>query len=294
MILGVVFFLLFLVTFIYLIRLKKDISQMNQMLQTIEKTDTNMRITTTTYDSDVVALSTDMNKVLDKQKQIVLDAKRSSRELKQGISNISHDLRTPLTSALGYVQMLKTGKLTDEQQQNYLKIIEERLHSLTDLMKELFDYTKIVEGKIDVQLQSVNVSNLLTEEISARYIEFTNQQFEMEIDLSDQPLIVTADGYLLKRAIGNLLQNVLIHGQEIFILKVDATQKEILLSNKAENIQSIQVERLFERFYTVDTSRTSKKTGLGLPITKELIQQMNGEISAFIEEEYLTFKIKFK
>ena len=262
---------------------------MNRTVRTIIKSDTNMRATTETFDKNISELCDTINDILDKQKKIMAAGEKSNREFRQAITNISHDLRTPLTSAIGYVQMLKSGNTPDGKMQEYLNIVEYRLKSLSNLMNGLFEYTQIVEGKMSRNIEKVNVCNILRDTISAYYEDFSAKNFAVEVDIPDTPVYVLCDAGSLKRVAQNLIQNVLAHGVERFKLTAEAQNNTVSVTfqNKVSDIGALDVERLFERFYTADLSRSGSSTGLGLAITKELIQNMGGEISAFIEKDTL-------
>ena len=107
--------------------LKRDIRQLNHTLRIIEKSDTNMQATTQTFDKNIIELCNTINDILEKQKKIIAASEKSNREFRQAITNISHDLRTPLTSAIGYIQMIKSGGMPDDKKREYLDIIEHRL-----------------------------------------------------------------------------------------------------------------------------------------------------------------------
>lgn len=280
---------------VYIIRLKRDIASLKRMLQTIKNSDTNMQLTTTTFDKNICQLAIEVNQVIEKQQKLMIETERSNREFRQGISNVSHDLRTPLTSAAGYIQMIIAGKVDEDKKQEYLHIVENRLHSLTTLMKELFEYTQIIEGQLTVNIEKVNICNLLRDKLSVFYEEFTKKGFEIKIDIPDTPIYVMGDGHLLQRACQNVIQNALNHGQKSFELKVSDEKPEnkavITFANEVSE-EDIQVERLFERFYTSDASRTSRNTGLGLSIVKELVEHMGGSIVAEQKKEVLIFKIE--
>jgi len=277
---------------IYLVRVKRDISAMNEKLEIIQENETNLRLTSSTFDKDVARLAVLVNATLDKERQLIILSERANREFKQGITNISHDLRTPLTSSLGYIQMMKTGNLAPEKEQKYIQIIESRLSDLSGLMNELFDYTQIMEGKIQPVLEKVNISNLLAETAFSYYEEFTQADFQVEMDISETPVVATLDPHLLQRVFQNLIKNVLSHGSQYFSVKLLADERTVVFSNKIDKPNELDVERLFERFYTSDASRTSKRTGLGLAITKELIGQMNGEIWAELQGDLLSMYLR--
>jgi len=276
--------------------LKRDVRMLNHILQKIEKSDTNMRATTETFDKDISELCNSVNDILDKQKQIVIASEKSNREFRQAITNISHDLRTPLTSAIGYVQMLKSGNTTDVQKLEYLGIIETRLKSLSNLMNELFEYTQIIEGKITQNVEKINICNVLRDTISAYYNDFITKNFNVEINIPDAPVYVLCDANSLKRISQNLIQNVLVHGVEYFNMTVDIKNDGVcvIFKNKVLNISELDTDRLFDRFYTADLSRNGSSTGLGLAIAKELIFNIGGAINAYTENDILNICVILK
>lgn len=279
------------IAFIFL--LKRDISILSQSLNIIKKCDSNSKLTTETFDKNICELCDSINDMLEKQKQSSIASETSNREFRQAITNISHDLRTPITSAIGYIQMMKTDKISQEKKIEYLNIIEYRLKSLSGLMNELFEYTQIVEGKTSNYIEKVNICNMLRDIISSFYDEFIEKKFTVEIKIPELPVYVFCDVDLFKRVIQNLIQNVLVHGNEHFELVVDSKNNTIIFKNKVSNIREIDVACLFHRFYTADMSRSGKTTGLGLAISKQLVENMSGNISANLEEDMLCIYLKF-
>jgi len=273
--------------------LKNDIRRIKRSLEKIKEMDTNMRLTTATFDSDVMALADEMNKVMDKQRALQIENDRVGREFRQGITNISHDLRTPLTSASGYVDLIKSGLISEEKSTEYLDVIHHRLKSLTALMNQLFDYMQLIEGKNEMNFEAVDVCHLISEELALFYDPLTTGGFQVTVDLPEAGVQLIADETQLKRVINNLISNVIKHGTDFFSVKV--TQDGLIqFSNRVNEVEKLDVTRLFERFYTADTARHDEKTGLGLAIVKGLIEQMDGQIKADLKEEILTIEIKLK
>ena len=269
-----------------LILLKRDIRRLNQNLRIIEKSDTNTQATTETFDKDISELCIIINDILTKQKKIMAASEKSNREFRQAITNISHDLRTPLTSAIGYIQMIKSEETPDSKKQEYLDIIEQRLKSLSKLMNDLFEYTQIAEGKITQNIEKINICNLLRDIISEYYGDFMAKNFTVEIDIPDSPIYILCDVSLLKRIVQNLIQNAVKHGTEYF--KLTVADNTVIFKNKVLNIEQIDADRLFERFYTANLSRSGNTTGLGLAIVKEIAQNIGSGINASLEGDMLS------
>ena len=275
-----------------LVMFKRDIRRLNTDLRKIARTDTNMRASTETFDKDISELCSAVNDILEKQKKIMTLGAKSSREFRQAVTNISHDLRTPLTSAIGYIQMIKSDKTPETKKLEYLDVIEQRLKSLSELMNGLFEYTQIAEGKTAQNIEKINICNMLRDILSDYYADFTDKNFTVEIDIPENPVYILYDAGLFKRTVQNLLQNVLLHGIEYFKLTVEGSN--IIYQNKISNPEIIEADRLFERFYTADLSRSGSRTGLGLAIVKEIVQNMGGEVHAFTENDMLNICVCLK
>ncbi len=281
--------LIFCITLIVL--LKKDIGNINKELNIIKEITTNKKLITKTFDKDICNLVITINEFLEIQRETILNNEKASREFKQAITNISHDLRTPLTSTIGYIQLLKSQNLSDIKKEEYYFIIENKLKYLSNLMNNLFEYTQIIEGKNKIKMEKINICNVLRDIISLNYDSFVSKGFDVKINIPDKPIYYLCDLYSIKRVVQNLIQNVIIHGIEYFELNVE--NNSITFKNKVSDINSINVEKLFNRFYTANLSRNVKTTGLGLAISKELIINMNGKIKAFIQNDILCIYIEF-
>ena len=282
--------LLLLGVLIKLILLKNDIRQLGNKLSDIVHTDTNARLTTNTTDRDMLQLVQSVNITLAKRRADHMDAQRTEAELKRAITNISHDLRTPLTSARGYLQMLESPELDPETRAHYLTIIRERLHALSPLMDSLFEFARVVEGDLTLDLQKVNVSNALYDALSASYVELESRGFRVELDIPEEPVTWICDPEALRRILENLLKNAATHGRSK--LHVRLNQDGLTIANKVNAQNELDPARLFDRFYTADASRSNKSTGLGLAIVKELVERMNGKISASREDELLIMQLE--
>jgi len=291
----------FAVTLIQLIRLKMDLAQMAKRLGTVQKMETNLRITTQTFEKNITNLANGLNQILERQQKIVMRAQRTqkivmraqrtNREFRQGIANVSHDLRTPLTSAMGYLQMLKSGNISDEKKLEYVSIIEGRLESLTVMMQEMFDYTKIAEGKIPLNVERVEVWENVRDAVVNFYGELAQGGFQVQLDIPETPFYYYCDRASLGRVLQNLLKNVIVHGTRT--LEIQASGTELRLKNHVKNGEALELDRLFDRFYTTEASRTSQRSGLGLAIVKELLGQMNSTITASLAGDQLEFCIRF-
>ncbi|MCL2367707.1 MAG: HAMP domain-containing histidine kinase, partial [Oscillospiraceae bacterium] len=217
------------------------------------------------------------------------EAQRTEAELKRAITNISHDLRTPLTAARGYLQMLESPDIDAETRSRYLEVIRGRLDNLTVLMSDLFEFARIIEGNTTFDIQQVNIGNALRDALSEAYGELERKGFTMVVDIPNAPNTCLCDPDALRRVLQNLLKNVCIHGKEY--LRIRLAEGKIEISNKADGLNKIDVAHMFERFYTSDASRNNKNTGLGLAIAKELTERMGGQLLASKENDVLVMQI---
>ena len=278
----------FIAVLIRLLRVKKDLRQMSEKLAEISQTDTNAQLTTDTFDRDIAAFIKNINFMLDRNRRDYFEIHRIEAALKRAITNISHDLRTPLTSAKGYLQMTENSDLDDATKARYLSIIRERLDALTVLMDSLFAFSRAVEG--DVTLKSVNVNNLLRDTLVGSFAELESKGFTVENNIPDAPFYCMCDEDALKRVVQNLIKNAAVHGKSY--LRTTLSNGTIEIANKADNLHLIDTKNIFDRFYTADTSRTNKRTGLGLAIAKELCEKMGSSISAAKDGDMLVMRVR--
>ena len=263
--------------------IKRELKRLRCVLEEIASSDTNMLLTTQTSDKDVAALAAGINTVLKQSRHGLFEKDRAEAALKRAVTNISHDLRTPLTSALGYLQMLETVDIDDETKARYLKIVKGRLEVLSALMNSLFEFARVIEGNTEFDVREVNICNVLRDTLSESYPQLEAKGFSVDVNIPDKPEMRMCDENALGRILQNLIKNVYIHGREY--LRISVVDGVIEIANKAEGLEELDTERIFERFYTADASRTSKNTGLGLAISKELAHHMGGSIQAKVEND---------
>ena len=263
--------------------IKRELKRLRNVLEEIAGGDTNMLLTTLMSDKDVVALAAGINAVLEQGRRGIFEKDRAEAALKRAVTNISHDLRTPLTSALGYLQMLETDDMDDETKAQYLEVVKGRLEALSTLMNSLFEFARVIEGNTEFDIKEVNICNVLRDTLSDSYAQLEANGFSVDVDIPDKPQMRMCDENALVRILQNLIKNVYVHGREY--LRISVVDGVIEIANKAEGLEELDTERIFERFYTADASRTSKTTGLGLAISKELAHRMGGSIQARVEND---------
>ena len=250
--------------------------------------DTNRLVTVSSSDRHVRHLASEIAKQLAELRRQRRRYTNGDRELKEAVTNISHDLRTPLTAICGYLDLLETEEMT-ENTKRYVEQIANRAEVLKSLTEELFRYS-VISSVSDLSYERVNLGRVLEDTLISFYGAFEQSSITPQISLPDSPVLRTLDKSALSRIFGNIVSNAVKYSDGDFSVTVTELG-EIAFSNAASRLSSVDVGKLFDRFYTVDSAR--KSTGLGLSIAKLLTERMNGHISASYQNGRLTITVAF-
>ncbi len=216
--------------------------------------------------------------------------RQGDAELKGAVTNISHDLRTPLTAICGYLDLLEKEEKS-EVAERYIDIIKNRSEMLVQLTEELFGYSVILSRENDMPREPVVVNHVLEESIAAFYTALKEYGITPVIQMPEEKVVRMLDKSALSRVFSNLLNNAIKYSAGDLEITLHATG-EISFSNTAPGLDEIQVGRLFDRFFTVESAR--KSTGLGLAIARSLVEQMGGSITAQYRDDRLCICIFFR
>lgn len=280
----IIIILLSIVIFRYRLEQKHLIRQLNCI-----KDGSCIELTTHIRSKNFILLYQELNTIFSSFQEGEQKYRHSQKQLKQTISNIAHDIRTPLTSAAGYLQMLKECE-EKEKCFRYEYIIEKQLEELKNMLEELFLYTKLTSEDFTLECKSTAVFPILSDCMIELYHVFEERNIEPSIHFEDETVHVIASPESLGRIFRNLINNALLHGNgELFITQ---NGNKMTFSNSVSN-ELIDVSQIFERFYKADKSRRKGSSGLGLAIVKELIQQMDGQIEAHINGNILEISLTF-
>ena len=271
-------------------------TQMRHMLDELyflENNDTNSLLTSRIAVGSTQAVILAVNHLLTRYRENERRLLRENKIYRESITSISHDIRTPLTSAKGYLQMLQRQNVSEEKKAQFLSTVERRLDHLNNMLKQLFEYARIEAGELALEPEELNVGNLFAETISLFYNDFVQKGFVPEIDIAKKPCKIYADRNALVRIMENLIRNALVHGTGGFWFSVRVTEQQALIgvSNLTDSIESYELDSIFDRFYTTDHSRSRRTTGLGLAIVKQFAQQMGGSVQATLEEGRFTVQV---
>lgn len=245
--------------------------------------------------SEIAGSINEMRRNLYETLEADKEVERTKDEL---ITNVAHDLRTPLTSILGYLDLLSEGDfLTDEQRQKYLGIVSAKARQIEKLIRDLFDYTRYDKNKVKVKKEILDLNLFVPQLVDEFYPSFMENDLECRTEFCEGALNIEANGELLARAIGNLLSNAVKYGADGKVVEVRTrrgdTDAFVSVTNYGKLISPEQLEKIFEKFYRVESSRSLKTggTGLGLAIAKNIINLHDGEIRARSDENGTVFEI---
>ncbi|NEZ75941.1 HAMP domain-containing histidine kinase [Clostridium botulinum] len=241
----------------------------------------------------------EINIFLDKYQSISIDNKNYKEHHQKMISNISHDIRTPLTALMGYVDLLSDNCITKEKKEEYISIIRERGTALKDLMEEFFQMAKLECNDVEITIEKFNISEVVRKNIIIFMNEINERNITPEINIGDEEIFALGDKNYMSRIITNLISNSLKYGYEGNVIGIDLKEdnKWITLSiwDKGKGIDKNELPYIFDRLYTGEKSRNRsfQGSGLGLSIVKNMAQHMNGSITAqSIPYEKTIFTVK--
>ncbi|MCY6960411.1 sensor histidine kinase [Clostridium brassicae] len=293
----IIFLLIMLGIFITLyFLLKSEIKNITSQLNEINNNKTNSKILLGSNKRQLGKLALQINKILEKKQKNEAEHKRMDLELRQAIANISHDLRTPLTSIMGYMQLMEDDNLSQEEKKQYVDIVKNRTKALKVLITSFYDLSRLEANEYKFELRPLNLYNVMSETMVSFYNDFLNRGIEPNIDIDEKVPLVIVDENAVRRIISNLIQNMLKYGEGFVAISLKQKKEGLIttFTNDAPNLSDEDAKHLFERFFTADRARSGKNTGLGLAITKELVEQMGHTISVELSQGKLSIIIKWK
>lgn len=281
--------LIIAVLFIKIHLLQKSADEINEAFAERLTADTNTLITISSRDRHMRALAADINNELQKLRDDRRRYVQGDTELKDAVTNISHDLRTPLTAISGYLQLLEDEEKSDEAAR-YIEIIKNRCELMKQLSEELFRYSIVASTSDKLKYEKLSLNSTLEESISTYYAALKSAKINPDISICESKVIRTLDKKALSRIFGNIISNAIKYSDGDLRIELHNNGK-IVFSNHAEDMDEIRAGKLFNRFYTVENAE--KSTGLGLSIAKVLTEKMNGSISAQYKNDILSIVVCF-
>lgn len=282
---------LFIVILILLIRLyliSKGVQNITHQLKEYNTLSINKKINISLSVKMLEDLAESVNECISMSNRFQNEQKQVENEFRAQVANISHDLRTPLTSIMGYVQIMKRGKIEEANWTLYLNRIETRAKNLYELIESFFTLSLIDSPDYTLELTTIDLKKLLIEVMLSWYDQLNDKGIELQFEYEDIPYIVEGEELAIKRVLSNLISNLMKHsaGKATIKLEEKATIK-LSIINSANGLTAENKEKIFERFYTGYESRTSNSgnTGLGLTIVKSLMLKMNGIAGCEIKDD---------
>ncbi len=280
-IIGLSLTILIVLLIIFILK-TKEINRLTLELKKLNREGKIEKLRLSLPNKNIENLVVEINTLIDDKRKIENIYKEKDMELREAIANMSHDLRTPLTSIMGYVYLLNDDKLDKEERKEYLKIIEKRSLVLNDLITNFYGLSRIQADQYEIKFEPVNLELVLGEIIAAFYETLDYKFGEPEINIEEGLGPVLGDKQALNRIFTNLIENIIKHGEGEVKISLKKKNKYIVIefSNKAEELESKDVNRIFEKFFTKDRMRTGQNTGLGLAIVKLLVEKQGQKIEA--------------
>ncbi|BBM18266.1 two-component sensor histidine kinase [Enterococcus avium] len=281
---ALVIIILILAFLIFLLR--REILKINDRLKRLDF-ESNQLLEVNLFDRSVNTLTETLNEQIIEQRAYRIAVMNREQELKETISNISHDLRTPLTAIIGYLQLLEREELSKDQAKS-IKILLEKSLTMKNLTQAFFELSYFDSQLTDTELVRINLSNLLIDELLKESVNFDFSTIEPQLKIQEDCFVLT-DKKLLTRVLQNLIVNVLQHGQEKVIVELTQKEKTVLkISNKYKAGTKIDTQRIFQRYYVADNNETNRSNGLGLAIVELLCHRLGIIIEAVVDPEYFT------
>ena len=286
---GIIF-----IQFIIGMRYRRQIKKICRQMSFLKKHDSNMMIQTEIRYGNIGELADLLNEGLIRRREEQRNYLKKEAMISDTYTNLSHDIRTPLTSLDGYFQLLEESK-SENEQKKYLGIIQERIGSLKEMLEELFLFTKIKNDSYQLELSDVCINTVLQQTIFSYYDEWTREGIEPKIELLQERFFVTGNGAAMRRIFQNIIKNGLDHGTNQISVKMTADEEKVYLkiSNEVRNPEEIDITQVFKRFYKENTARSKTSSGLGLSIAKELAVRMNAELTAGLEKNHFYIEAAF-
>lgn len=278
-----------IVLILKLIMIKKSAKEIADKFSDILTYDTNILIDISCRDTHMRRLAAEINVQLRKLRSEHRRLRHEDIKLKDAVTNISHDLRTPLTAIFGYLDLLDHEEKS-ETLSRYIDIIRNRANLMKNLTEELFGYSIVLTKYDHIEKEPVILNNILEESIISFYNNLKENNITPNINISEKPVIRSINRSSVSRIFANLISNVIKYSDGDLDISL-SENGEIIFSNTAADLDEIQTGRLFDRFYTVETAQRS--TGLGLSIARTLTEQMGGTIKADYIDNRLIISLEF-
>ena len=283
--------------FVFRSGIQAKLRKISMKLNEIIDTDSDERIMVFTENKELIELAAQINHLLENHLKVKVDYRRSEIASKKMLANISHDIKTPMTVILGYLEIMQLNGSTSEM----LKKTEQKAQSVMELINQFFTLAKLEAGDTDMELSRIDACEICRESILDFYEILTNSDFQVEIDVPENPVYVQGNKEALQRILFNHISNVIRYGADGkylgMFLRADGNAAYIDVTDKGKGIDKPFADSVFDRLFTMEDSRNRniQGNGLGLTIAKNLASQLGGTIILnSIPNVKTTFTVKLK
>lgn len=276
--------ILLIIVFVKYILYRRQVVNICRQMAFIMENDTNKIIYNDITEREILKLTDFINLMCEEHKKKENILKEKDKRLKSAMAGISHDIRTPLTSLKGFFELLENE--TDiAKKKKYFKIINKKITELTELLEELFTYTKLQNEEYVLELEKYDFTKIVLGTLFSFYSIFKEENIKTDVDIEEKTVAVLCNDIAVKRIISNIIKNAILHGNGSISIKysIKDGSVEFECKNSIVNPGEIDISQVFDKFYKSDAARGRGSTGLGLPVAKELSGRMGGKISASIE-----------
>lgn len=273
---------------------RHQIKNVKSQISFLNQHETNMLITSDQKSGCIAELTDELNTLIEQTAALRKEIADNESHLKDTIINLSHDIRTPLTSMDGYFQLLLKSDDPVERQQ-YAAVISDRLSSLKEMLDELFTYAKLTNRAYEVELSPCTVNEILLSVLFSFYKDIKQRGIEPLVNVPEQDIFIQGNEPALRRIFQNILKNCIEHGNNQLSVRLinSSDMVQIYFENDYQMQEPIDANKVFDRFYKADGARSKTSTGLGLSIAKELVERLNGSITGYIQNGYFIIIITF-
>ena len=296
-IISIVLSIICVVLFCIIILYKKQADTMSKELKKTRDESYNRQLMITLFDGDMERLAAEVNNNLDYQKMLKLEADRSRRQLKQSVSDIAHDLRTPLTVVKGNLFMLSKEKGLSEHGRESLRISMEKTDALKEMVDDFFELSVLESDSSAAKLEQIDVTSFITQYVIDNETVIRQQRLTPKLILPEKSVFIMADEMLLTRMCNNLLNNIIKYAKDEFTVELNDDNEDsavrLMFSNGISKDKELDVDRLFDRAYKGDKERPTGGAGLGLYIVKILADKQGAKVSAKMLEGRLCIMVEF-
>lgn len=293
-IVTIVLLIIALVSVAIQISYRRQIKDICRQLAFLSKHNSNMIITQNIASADISELIEQINTLLENQKNQKIEYKIKESNLKDVITNLSHDIRTPLTSLDGYFQLLAEAD-SQADKERYTAIIRSRIKSLKEMLDELFTYAKLQNDNYKLDVIPQNINKIFYDTIFSFYDDFKEKNIEPDIQITDEQLRIICNEEAVKRVLQNIIKNGLEYSRNQIQISLQRNNNKVIIisRNRYGDFETVDINRIFDKFYKADTARSSTSTGLGLAIAKGLVIKMGGSISANFTGDIFEITVEF-